>query len=271
MPLTKFQTEVMEILAVNRCEASHVAGGLVLNAPPDSARFSDDFDFFHDAIEDLARHSEMDVAALEAAGFQVERVDRCGVWKEGDSFRKAIVRRADDKVELDWAHDAAWRFFPIEHDPVLGWRLHLFDMAVNKALALSARSETRDYIDILELGRIFPLEAIVWAACGKDVGFSPLFLLKMMLRFANLNPGSLAEIQARHLDPIEMKKTWLGMADRADAEITRIADSQPDLPIGIAFVDEIGAPRWIGERPDLRPHAISLRGCWPVARNLPTL
>jgi len=62
MPLTKFQTEVMEILAVNRCEASHAAGGLVLNAPPDSARFSHDFDLFHDAVEDLAHHSEMDVA-----------------------------------------------------------------------------------------------------------------------------------------------------------------------------------------------------------------
>ena len=60
-------------------------------------------------------------------------------------------------------------------------------MAVNKALALSARSETRDYIDILELGHLFPLKAIVWAACGKDAGFSPLFLLKMMPRFANLN------------------------------------------------------------------------------------
>jgi hypothetical protein len=33
----------------------------------------------------------------------------------------------------------------------------------NKALALSGRTETRDNVDILELGRLFSLEAIVWA------------------------------------------------------------------------------------------------------------
>jgi hypothetical protein len=73
-------------------------------------------------------------------------------WEEPASFRKAVVRRGPDEVELDWAHDSAWRFFPVVPDPQLGWRLHLFDMAANKALALSARSETRDYVDILELG-----------------------------------------------------------------------------------------------------------------------
>ena len=40
MPLTDFQKEVMGVLVDNRSESSHVAGGLVLNAPEDSARFS---------------------------------------------------------------------------------------------------------------------------------------------------------------------------------------------------------------------------------------
>ena len=86
-------------------------------------------------------------------------------------------------------------FFPIERDPQLGWRLHLFDVATNKALALSARSETRDYVDIVELHKRYPLPAICWAACGKDPGFSPLFLLKMMKRFARLDPAKLDKIQ----------------------------------------------------------------------------
>lgn len=34
-------------------------------------------------------------------------------------------------------------------------------MATNKALALSARTETKDYVDIAELSRIYPLETIV--------------------------------------------------------------------------------------------------------------
>lgn len=133
MPLTPFQKDVLGVLVGNRSEASHFAGGLVLNAPD------------------------------------------------------------------DWAHDSAFRFFPIVPDDLLGWRLHLFDMAINKALALSARMETRDYVDMVELSRRYPLEAIVWAACGKDPGFNPLSLLKMMIRFARIDPAQLEEIQARTL------------------------------------------------------------------------
>jgi hypothetical protein len=62
-------------------------------------------------------------------------------------------------VEIDWAADSAFRFFPIEQDPQFGWRLHLFDLATNKALTLSARTETRDYVDILELHQRFRLTA----------------------------------------------------------------------------------------------------------------
>ena len=71
---------------------------------------------------------------------------------------------------------------------MLGWRLHFFDAAINKALALAARTETRDYLDILEFGKLFPLSAICWAGCGKDPGFTPLSLLGMMRRFARLDP-----------------------------------------------------------------------------------
>jgi len=73
MPLTKFQSEVLAVIVSNRSEQSHFAGGLVLNASEESARFSNDFDMFHDAIVDLDQHSLRDVAALEAAGYEVEK------------------------------------------------------------------------------------------------------------------------------------------------------------------------------------------------------
>ena len=237
---------------------------MVLNAAEESARFSNDFDMFHDAIVDLDENSLRDVATLEAAGYDVEKCLKYGDWSEPGSFRKAIVRRSGEKVALDWAHDSSFRFFPIVPDRQLGWRLHLFDMAINKALALSARSETRDYIDILELSRIYPLEAIVWAACGKDEGFSPLFLLKMMRRFARLDPLKMEEIRARTLNPIEMKMEWIEISDRAETEIIHLADTQIDMPIGVAFVNENGEPGWIGSQPDLKIHYGSLRGCWPT-------
>jgi hypothetical protein len=264
MPLTPFQSEVLAVLAGNRSEASHVAGGMVLNAGEGTVRYSGDFDFFHDLVADLVRHSERDVADLEAAGFEVRKAEKYGTWDQPSSFRKAIVTRVGGRVELDWAHDSAFRFFPIVPDPLLGWRLHLFDMALNKALALSARMETRDYVDILELGRIYPLEAIVWAACGKDPGFSPLSLLKMMRRFARIDPVELHKIQARDLDPLAMKQEWIAMSDRAEENIEHLANTQISMPIGVAFVDANGEPRWIGDDPTLRIHEGSIRGCWPV-------
>jgi hypothetical protein len=264
MPLTPFQKAVMAVLAGNRSETSHVAGGLVLNAPEDSARFSRDFDFFHDAVKDLVSASEKDVTALEGAGFRVEKIERHGEWSRPSSFRKARVSSPDGRVEIDWAHDSAFRFFPVVSDPLLGWRLHLFDMAVNKALTLASRIETRDYVDIVELTRHYPLECILWAACGKDPGFNPLSLFKMVMRFARIDPAKLEEIQARAIDPVALKEEWISATNRAREEITRLADEQPDVPIGVAFVDERGEPGWLGANPTLRIHHPSLLGCWPT-------
>jgi hypothetical protein len=264
MPLTDFQKEVLEVIVANRCEASHVAGGIVLNSPDDSARFSHDFDLFHDAVEDLTTSSERDVATLRASGFEVDLLDQEVNWTRPCSFRKARVRSDFSTVDLDWAHDSAFRFFPIVRDEQLGWRLHLFDMAVNKALALAARTETRDYIDILALCRIYPLEAILWAACGKDPGFSPLLLHKMVVRFARIDPAELDKIKARDLDPVAMKEEWIGFHEKARREISLLADELPDMPIGVAFVDEHGEPGWIRSNPLLKTHAPSLRGCWPT-------
>lgn len=264
MPLTEFQREVLAALVANRSEASHFAGGLVLNAPDGTSRYSKDFDLFHDAVEDLGTHSERDVKTLRTAGFQVTLLERNKEWQQPASFRQALVTRGNDKVTLDWAHDSAWRFFPIQRDEQLGWKLHLFDVAANKALALSARSETRDYVDIIDLARLYSLEAIVWAACGKDPGFSPLYLLKMMRRFARIVPGTLEEIKARDLDPFAMKVEWMEICDHAEAEMIRLADTRLDMPIGVAFVDARGNPGWIGGNPNLQIHHPSLRGCWPA-------
>lgn len=216
----------------------------------------------------MTRASNADVASLRRAGFQVETPSRYGEWEKEATFRKAKVSRGGETVEKDWAADSAFRFFPIERDPLLGWRLHLFDVATNKALALSARTETRDYVDIVELHRTFPLPAVCWAACGKDPGFSPLSLIKMMKRFAKVSPTELDKIKARALDPKALKVAWIEMSDAAEAEMTRVADERPDLPIGVAFVDAAGKPGWIGYDATLRPHAPSVRGCWPTVHGL---
>ena len=269
MPLTAFQKDVLAVLAANRSEESHFAGGVLLHASDDSSRFSRDFDIFHDVALEVVRASERDVASLRGAGFTVDTISRHGEWERDTTFRRAFVRGAAGAlVEIDWAADSAFRFFPIERDPQLGWRLHLFDAATNKALTLAARTETRDYVDIVELAGRFPLAAICWAACGKDPGFTPLSLLKMMRRFARIDPAELDKIQARALDAIELKARWLATSDEAEVQMTALADERPDMPIGVAFVDASGMPGWIGGDPALRIHAPSVRGCWPQVRGL---
>src|SRR5688572_22294753 len=87
MPLTPLQRRVLEIIAANRSEESHFAGGVLLNAPDDSPRFSHGFDIFRSAAEEVARASAEDMAALRAAGYKVEPVS--GEWSEPSTFRKA--------------------------------------------------------------------------------------------------------------------------------------------------------------------------------------
>lgn len=268
MPLTPLQIEVLAVLARNRTEESHFAGGIVLHAEAESARFSNDFYIFHELAEEVTNASNRDVASLRRAGFHVETSSRHGEWEKHVTFRNGRVIRGTESLEIDWAADSAFRFFPIEQDPQFGWHLHRFDVATNKALALCSRTETRDYVDIVELHRTYPLAAICWAACGKDPGVTPLSLLKMMRRFARINPTELDQIKARALDPVQLKGVWTEISDEAESKMIGIADAQTDLPIGVAFVDEAGRPGWIGDNPKLKVHAPSVRGCWPTLRGI---
>ena len=54
MPLTAFQGELARLLASNRSLDSHLAGGAALHLPPQSRRYSNDLDYFHDSAERLA-------------------------------------------------------------------------------------------------------------------------------------------------------------------------------------------------------------------------
>ena len=202
---------------------------------------------------------------LESAGYEVERFR--GDWEQAATFRKARVLRSGKQVEIDWVADSAVRFFPVEEDAMMGWRLGWFDVAVNKALALAARSVSRDYIDIVEVGERISLAAICWAACGKDEGYSPILLIQMMKRFAKVNPDEVDKIKARNIDLIELKKAWIEMSDEAEREMIALADEEPNMPIGVAFVNDEGEPGWYRDDRSLRPHPISVRGCWPRIGN----
>jgi hypothetical protein len=262
------QEHVLAIIRTVRHPGSHVAGSLPLHAHPDSERESRDIDLFHDAQAAMQIACAADVAALESAGMIVRRAE---IWS--DTFRRAIVTTidGDDAVEIDWAVDAAWRFFPPVADPVMGWRLHDVDLACNKALALAGRSETRDLIDILAWHHRLGLAGIVWAACGKDPGYNPLSLLEQMRRNARIDPGQLPFLKAQRINPQDLKQQWLVAAAEAETAIELLADGPQGMEIGVIFLDASGRLCW----PDpVRPltdqglmmHRPTVGGCIPMLR-----
>jgi len=254
MPLTEFQKQVLRLLASNRSPDSHIAGGTALNASPASARFSLDIDIFHDAQELVESSARLDAETLESQGYSMR-------WLTVNPyFFRAVITRGDQQLKLEWAVDSAYRFFPVIQDPDMGWRLHNADLATNKALALGGRSETRDLLDIVMVdGSFLPLHAVVWAACGKDPGFTPVFLLEQMARNARIDPLVLRHIAAWHISPTDLKRKWLEIHDRALAQVEAFSRETP----GCFYVDARGSLFWPEDPTQTRRHEPFLGGSWP--------
>ncbi len=204
MPLTKFQREVFATLRRSRSPDSFVFGATVLNATEETPRYSRDIDLCHDTETAVAESALVDEAALTAAGYHV-------TWQlRQPLFQRATITREDGSVKLEWAFDSAFRFYPVEADAELGWRLHFADAATNKLLALSGRAEPRDFVDAIYLHETYlSLGTLAWAAAGKDEGLNPRLILDLADRFARYRQ---ADIDSLHLTtPLsltELKAKW---------------------------------------------------------------
>ena len=69
MPISKFQSEVLRLLAAQRSPDSYIAGGVALNRQ--GPRFSADIDIFHDFIERQESAVKADEATLVTAGYTI--------------------------------------------------------------------------------------------------------------------------------------------------------------------------------------------------------
>lgn len=170
MAATVFQRQACRLIAKSRRDSgeSYVAGGVPLNTLLQAPRISRDIDLFHDTEEALRVSWKSDHALRDS------RRLRPGRNPGAPTYVEALVSKGTDRVIVQWLRESAFRCFPLVEDEDFGLVLHPFDLATNRALALAGRLEPRDWIDILTIhDKLQPLRFLMWAACGKDPGFSP--------------------------------------------------------------------------------------------------
>jgi hypothetical protein len=236
MALSPFQRDVCRLLAQTRETGnaqSYVAGGAALNETLDAPRLSRDVDLFHDTLEALDFTWQADRGVLREAGYEITIV------RERTGFVEAEIARDGQSVLMQWARDSAWRFFPLQAHPDLGWTLHPFDLATNKVLALVGRIETRDWVDALTChNRVAPLGLLAWAACGKDEGWNPQLILEEAARNARTSREEWEQIEWQGAPPdlFEMKTRWREALQEAREIITLL----PPETVGQAVLDENG-------------------------------
>lgn len=179
-----------------------------------------------------------------------------------------MVSRGPDTLLVEWAHDSAFRFFPlVEHDEL---SLHPFDLATNKVLALVGRLEVRDWVDVLLCDeRLQPLGCLAWAACGKDPGFTPQGLLSHARRSSRYSAAEVSalEFDGPAPDAAALAQRWHRALDLAD----RLMQSLPADHLGEAVLSADG-DLFRGSPEELRRglaegrmvfHAGRLAGAWP--------
>lgn len=269
MSITAFQRGICRLIAAERRRTgeSYVAGGVALNTLLSAPRVSRDVDLFHDTTEALQVSAAQDRTALSAQGYDVR------IARESLAFVEATVAKDGNTVILQWVRDSAFRFFPLVEDDTFGLVLHPFDLATNKVLALAGRLEARDWLDTLEChDKIQQLGYLVWAACGKDPGFSPSSLLNEARRASHYSQVELNEL-AFDTGPPDAKllgERWHSSL----AEAVRVVAVLPHRDVGKAVLAESlelyrGSSETLAgdlARGAIRFHEGSIRGAWPTIK-----
>jgi hypothetical protein len=261
MPLGTFEREVLHVLAANRNPESYIGGATVLHQPPGSPRTSLDIDVFHDTAPAVRQATDRDISTLETNGYAVQIVN------QQETFCRAVVSKGFAATKLEWVYDSAFRFFPVEADAELGWRLNYWDAATNKVLALAGRDKLRDLLDVMHLHKEhLHLGALVWAAAAKDPGMTPELILDCARRFGRFPATPDAWIAMRLPPPADLtalKEEFLEMTWSAQ----RLVEKLPVREMGCFYLDNRGKPVCPNPEnadfPKLTRHYASVKGAWP--------
>lgn len=172
MPLDEFQKSVIAVVRRNRDSGSLFAGGAVIQQH--GFRLTEDQDIFTTGDEPLDNLMHADRAALETAGFTVHP------RRSYSGFREcAVAKPKAGTTVLQWTAALAREFYAPVPDPQFDHRLHLADLAVNKAIAAASGMKKRDFVDLWMLDRhVIPLWRMACGAPGKDTDLNPFSVIE---------------------------------------------------------------------------------------------
>lgn len=255
MPITKFQSDVLRLLAAQRSPDSDIAGGDAINR--DGPRISADIDIFHDSAARLESAVKADEAALTGGGYTITWAPHQRTGKHA-----ATVEKQGEQMQLEWVADSAFRFFPTHPDELFGHVLHPVDLATNKAAAAADRRVPRDIVDLVTIHEnILPLGAVVAAAVGKFPGTTPEEMLAEITRHSRFTAEEFQVLATEQpIDVPGLHRRIRRMIEDAGSFIAKL----PSDAVGFVFLD--------GEKP-VQPDVTALdkyrrnpgapRGFWP--------
>lgn len=253
--------DVLRLLAAHRDPESYVAGSTPLNV--NAPRYSGDIGVFHDREERVARAAQEDGAVLQANGYELQWLRR------EPTMYSVVVSKDGDASRLEWALDADYRFFPTMQDDSFGYVLHPVDLATNKVMAAAGRREPRDLVDLLTIhDHILPLGAVVWAAVGKLLGFTPESLINEVRRLGRYTDADFRRLASDPpVDPAATMARVREVLAEADAFVARM----PTDRAGLLFLQ---AGKAVQPDPDrleaCQVHMAQRRGHWPSSPEITT-
>lgn len=253
MPLAKIQSDILRLLAAHRDPESYVAGSTPLNV--NAPRYSGDIDVFHDREERVARAVQEDSAVLQAEGYDLQWLRR------EPALYAAVASKGGDTTKLEWVVDSDYRFFPTQRDETFGYVLHPADLATNKIMAAAGRQEPRDVVDLLTVhDKVLPLGAVVWAAVGKSLGFTPEGLINEVRRARYTEADFRRLASDPPVDPAATMTRLRQALDDAAAFVARM----PTEKAGLLFLQAGEVVQPDPDRLDsYQTHAGQRRGHWP--------
>ena len=260
VPISKFQSDVLRLLAAQRSPDSYIAGGIAINRQ--GPRFSDDIDIFHDSVARQESAVKADEAVLATSGYTI-------TWppNQRTGRHEAIIEKDGEQMQLEWVTDSAFRFFPTQPDELFGYVLHPADLATNKAAAAADRRVPRDVVDLVTIHEnILPLGAVVAAACGKFIGTTPEEMLAEITRHSRFTAEEFQALATEQpIDVRGLHRRIRSMIEDAESFIAKL----PSDAVGVIFMD--------GEKP-VQPNVNTLdkyqrnpgapSGLWPSSADI---